>query len=267
MERAAYDRMRSLETTHWWFLGRRHVLARLLANLGLPPRARILEAGCGVGGNIEMLAGFGRVDAFEPDGPSRQYVGDRLGLTPAEGFLPDQVPYKAASFDAVCAFDVVEHVEDDHGSVAALADLVRPGGYLVVTVPAYRWMWSAHDVIHHHKRRYTRQEILQIVRDAGLEPVKASYFNAVLFPLAAAVRMAKRLARIDSADDKLPSAPLNTLFRKIFSAEAEWLTRHDLPFGLSIIVIGRRPTAKSQPVAAKSHRKGSTRVALAHDSL
>jgi SAM-dependent methyltransferase len=267
MERAAYDRMRSLETTHWWFLGRRHVLATLLASLGLPPRARILEAGCGVGGNIEMLAGFGRVNAFEPDGPSRQYVGDRLGLKPAEGFLPDQVPYKPASFDAVCAFDVVEHVEDDRGSVAALAELVAPGGYLVVTVPAYQWMWSAHDEVHHHKRRYTKGEILRIVRDAGLEPVKASYFNAVLFPLAAGVRMAKRLARIDSADDKLPSAPLNTLFRKIFSAEARWLTRHDLPFGLSVIIIGRRPSAKTQPVASKQRRKASSRVALAHDSL
>ena len=260
MERAAYDRMRSLETTHWWFLGRRHVLAKLLASLGLPAKARILEAGCGVGGNIEMLAGLGRVDAFEPDGPSRQYVGDRLGLTPAEGFLPDQVPYKPASFDAVCAFDVVEHVEDDRGSVAALADLVKPGGYLVVTVPAYAWMWSAHDEVHHHKRRYTKPQILRIVQEAGLEPVKASYFNSILFPLAAAVRMAKKLARIDSADDKLPAAPLNALFRKIFSAEADWLTRHDLPFGLSVIIIGRRPDVASQPAASRSRAKAAGRV-------
>jgi SAM-dependent methyltransferase len=263
MERAAYDRMRSLETTHWWFLGRRHVLAKLLAGLGLPPRARILEAGCGVGGNIEMLAGFGRVDAFEPDGPSRQYVSDRTGLTPAEGFLPDQVPYKPASFDAVCAFDVVEHVEDDRGSVAAMADLVAPGGYLVLTVPAYQWMWSAHDEVHHHKRRYTKAEILKIVRAAGVEPVKASYFNAILFPLAAAVRLAKRAARIDSADDKLPAAPLNTVFRKIFSAEAAWLTRHDLPFGLSVIVIGRRPSAQPQQVASTPRRKSASAAAVA----
>jgi SAM-dependent methyltransferase len=233
--------MRSLETTHWWFLGRRHVLARLLGSLGLPPRARILEAGCGVGGNIEMLSGLGHVDAFEPDGPSRQYVGARTGLTPAEGYLPNDVPFAPASFDAVCAFDVVEHVQDDRGSVAALADLVAPGGYLVVTVPAYQWMWSAHDEVHHHKRRYTKAEMLRIVQASGLELVKASYFNAILFPLAAAVRIAKKLARSDSADDKLPSAPLNTLFRKIFSAEAGWLTRHDLPFGLSVVVIARRP--------------------------
>lgn len=244
MERAAYDRMRSLETTHWWFLGRRAVLSRLLSGLTLPAQARILEAGCGVGGNIEMLTGFGRVDAFEPDEPSRDYVGKRTGVSPVEGFLPDQVPFAKRSFDAVCAFDVIEHIDDDRGSVAALADLVAPGGYLIVTVPAYQWMWSRHDEIHHHKRRYSRSTIVDVVRAGGLDPMKASYFNAILFPLAAVVRGIKKLARADSSDDKMPPDFVNRLFQRLFSLEGRWLAGHSLPFGLSIVVIARRPKAE-----------------------
>lgn len=243
MERVAYDRMKVLETTHWWFLARRHVLTRLLSGLDLPAKARILEAGCGVGGNIEMLAGFGAVEALEPDEPSRIYVSARTGITPVEGYLPHDLPFKPSSFDVVCAFDVVEHVDDDVGAVAALSGLVAPGGYLIVTVPAYQWMWSAHDEVHHHKRRYSRGQILGLVRAGGLEPVKASYFNAILFPLAAVVRFAKKLARIDSSDDAMPPAAINGLFRGLFSAEAGWLAKGDLPFGLSIVVIARRAQA------------------------
>jgi SAM-dependent methyltransferase len=260
MERAAYDRMKVLETTHWWFLGRRDVLSRLLGGLSLPTRARVLEAGCGVGGNIEMLARFGKVHAFEPDEPSREYVSARTGVTPAEGYLPNDVPFKSRSFDAVCAFDVVEHVDDDRGAVAALSELVAPGGYLFVTVPAYQWMWSRHDEVHHHKRRYSRARILEIVRAGGLEPIKASYFNALLFPLAAAVRLAKKLARIDSSDDAMPPALVNGLFRRLFSLEGAWLARHDLPFGLSIVVIARRPL--SEP-ARKTKRAASLAPASA----
>jgi SAM-dependent methyltransferase len=245
MERGAYDRMKVLETTHWWFLGRRQVLTKLLSGLSLPPKARILEAGCGVGGNIEMLTRFGTVAALEPDPPSRDYVSARTGVTPVEGYLPHDLPFKPASFDAVCAFDVIEHVDDDRGAVAALSGLVAPGGYLVVTVPAYQWMWSAHDEVHHHKRRYARSQIVDVVRAGGLEVVKASHFNAVLFPLAAAVRLAKKVTRSDSSDDAMPPAWLNGLFRSLFGGESRWLAGHSLPFGLSIVVIARRPPAEA----------------------
>jgi SAM-dependent methyltransferase len=255
--------MQTLDTTHWWFLGRRHVLAKLLGGLALPDRAKILEAGCGVGGNIEMLTGFGNVVAFEPDGSSREYVASRMGLEPVEGYLPDRVPFEPASFDAVCAFDVVEHVDDDRGAVATLAGLVAPGGYLIVTVPAYQWMWSSHDEVHHHVRRYSRREIDDIVRAAGIEPVRSSYFNAILFPLAAVVRFTKRLARLDTSDDRLPSGPLNSVLKRLFSVEAKWLERHNLPFGLSIIIIARRPAAEAS--VAKTDVRADA-PALAHES-
>lgn len=162
-------------------------------------------------------------------------------MTVDDGLLPDGAPYAAGSFDAVCAFDVVEHVDDDAATVRALARLLDRDGYLVVTVPAYGWMWSAHDEAHHHKRRYGQAQIEQLFRDAGLEIVRASYFNSLLLPLAAGVRMIKRVLGLKGEDDAMPPATINRLLERIFSSEAAWLRRRSLPFGLSIVVIGRRP--------------------------
>lgn len=241
MERVIYDRIRTLEGSHWWFAGRRAILTALIGDLNLPPKSRIIEVGCGAGGNIEMLRQFGEVSAVEPDEPSRDYVSQRLGLEVKSGLLPDGLPYGPGGFDAVCAFDVVEHVDDDAGAVKALGNLLDPGGRLVMTVPAYGWMWSHHDVQHHHKRRYRKAEMESLVRAAGLELVRATYFNTLLFPPAAVVRMAKRAIGDTSADDAMPPGPLNALLTTLFSAEAGWLRRRGLPFGLSILVIARRP--------------------------
>jgi SAM-dependent methyltransferase len=240
MDRLVYDRMRGLEYSHWWFAGRRAILSRLVGALPLPPQARLLEAGCGVGGNIDMLRRFGRVEGLEPDAPSRDYIQQRYGLSPADGRLPDGLPYAPASFDAVFALDVVEHVAEDASSVAALGRLVKPGGYLILTVPAYGWMWSAHDVAHHHHRRYSRAQLKALIAQSGLTLLKASYFNTLLFPLAAVVRLVKRCLRLTGEDDRLPPAPLNRLMRSLFSAEAHWLARGSLPFGLSIVAIAQR---------------------------
>ena len=241
MERVIYDRIRVLEGQHWWFTGRRKVLTGLLQDLPLPERARIIEVGCGAGGNIEMLRAFGDVTAIEPDEDSRAYVSQRLNMPVQGGLLPDGLPVGPGGFDAVCAFDVVEHVDDDEGAVKGLARLLDPGGFLVITVPAYQWMWSHHDELHHHKRRYLKQKIEALVRGAGLEVVRSTYFNTLLFPAAAAVRLAKRAVGNTSEDDKMPPRSVNALLSGVFGAEAGWLKRHSLPFGLSIIIIGRKP--------------------------
>jgi SAM-dependent methyltransferase len=240
MDRLIYDRIRKLETDHWWFVGRRKILRGLLKRLAPPAGARILEVGCGAGGNVPLLREFGDVKALEPDDESRAYASDRLGLAIDTGLLPDGLPYQPETFDLVCAFDVVEHVDDDAGSVKALASLIKPGGAMLTTVPAYQWMWSHHDVLHHHKRRYLLPAYRKLFEDAGLKVETATYFNSLLFPLAAVQRTAKKLLGDNSADDTMPPSWLNKALAGVFSLEAPLAVGSGLPFGLSIAVIARK---------------------------
>lgn len=240
MERVIYERIQALEQDHWWFAGRREILSALIGDIGLPGDARILEAGCGAGGNLRLLSRFGSVRAMEPDEPSRKYVAEHWGVEVDHGLLPDGLPYPPESFDAVACFDVIEHVDDDKGAVKALANLLVPGGSLIATVPAYQWMWSHHDELHHHKRRYRRAEMVKLFEDAGLTVRRASYFNSLLFLPAAAVRILKNITGSRTADDAMPSKPVNAILERLFAAEAGWLRRGSLPFGLSIVLIGRK---------------------------
>src|SRR6185437_15747710 len=201
MDRQTYDRMRILQENHWWFRGRRSILTQLIGALELPTPAKVLEAGCGPGGNLTMLRRFGDVVAMEPDEESRAYAADRMGVRVEAGYLPDDLPFAPESFDLVCAFDVIEHVDEDAASVKALAGLIRPGGYFATTVQGQPWMWSRHDELHHHKRRYRMRAYRAMFEQAGLEVVKASHFNTLLFPPIAAVRAVKMMTGSQSADD------------------------------------------------------------------
>ena len=240
MERSVYLRIRELETAHWWFTARRRIIGRVIETLALPTPARVLEAGCGTGGNLDLLRRLGPLRAMELDEASRAYAAERSGLAVDGGALPDDLPYPPASFDLVCAFDVVEHVDDDQGSVAALAALLAPGGVLLTTVPAYAWMWSRHDELHHHKRRYRLRDYRRLFEAAGLKVERASYFNTLLFPLAVAQRLAKKLLRRSGPDDAMPPPSLNRLLEGVFGAERHWLARNSLPFGLSILLAARK---------------------------
>lgn len=243
MERVIYERLRELESTHWWFTVRRRLIGQVLRDCKLPANARILEAGCGTGGNIALLRRFGTVRAMEPDEASRSYVQETHGLAVDPGLLPDGLPYAPASFDLVCAFDVIEHVDDDRASVRKLGELLAEKGVLVLMVPAYQWMWSHHDELHHHKRRYTRREFVRVLEEAGLRVTRATYFNTVLLPLAVGVRMTKRVFGLKGEDDRMPPPWLNRLLAGLFAAELPTLRRGALPFGLSILVTAERPAA------------------------
>jgi SAM-dependent methyltransferase len=243
MDRATYDRMRVLQEGHWWFEGRRRILRTLIGDLHLPAEAQILEVGCGPGGNLAMLKGFGEVTALEPDEASRAYAAEHAGVRVEGGLLPDGLPFAPGSFDLVCAFDVIEHVDEDAASIAALARLLRPGGYLATTVPGQPWMWSRHDELHHHKRRYRLPAYRAMFEAAGLSVLTASHFNTLLFAPIAAVRALKMATGSTAADDDaMPPAPLNRLLAGLFAAERHWLRHAPLPTGVSIVLIARQST-------------------------
>ncbi|MBW8816097.1 MAG: class I SAM-dependent methyltransferase [Caulobacterales bacterium] len=240
MDRSVYENMRRIERTHWWFCARRRILSEELRRMDIPSDARILEVGCGTGGNLGMLSHFGHVVGLEPDEESRAYAARETGVPVVGGFLPEPVPEFEAPFDVIAAFDVIEHLDRDLDSVAALMRLLKPGGRIISTVPAHAWMWSEHDVVHHHKRRYRREDFVALFQKAGGRIRRMTYFNSLLFPPIAAVRLVKRGGKREG-DDVVPAAVVNWALGAVFGFERILLRMGSLPFGVSMLVVAEKP--------------------------
>lgn len=238
MERAVYDRMAEIDADHWWFAGRRKIISGLINRQVAPPAdARILEVGCGTGSNIALLKGFGQVDAIEPDDGARMLATRRSGVAVKAGLLPDGVALDDAAYDLIVLLDVLEHIPDDRATLAALLPKLRPGGKILLTVPALPWMWSAHDVAHHHQRRYTSSTLRTVLKAGGYRVRYQSYFNTVLFPLIVAARAAGKLTGREGGDDAMPPPIVNAVLEKLFSAENVAIGRFALPVGVSLAAV------------------------------
>jgi SAM-dependent methyltransferase len=238
MERIVYERMAELDELHWWYRARRGVIAALIERYARPPKgANLLEVGCGTGHNLPMLAGFGSVEAIEIDEEARTIAEKRLGRAVHGSRLPELPGIPEHHYDLIGAFDVIEHVDDDKAAIASLATRLKPGGKLVVTLPAHQWMWSAHDVVNHPQRRYSKAGLKALIDGSPLRLEKIGYLNSLLFPLAVGARFAGRLTGKDSSDDSLPPKPLNWAFEKIFGLERHLVGRLPLPPGLSLFAV------------------------------
>jgi 2-polyprenyl-3-methyl-5-hydroxy-6-metoxy-1,4-benzoquinol methylase len=238
MERVIYDRMAEHDSTHWWYRARREVLASVIARkVTLPPTARILEIGCGTGHNLPMLARFGDVDAIEIDETSREIAAKRLGHDVGASPLPELSGVPENHYDMVALLDVLEHVQNDRAALQAIAQRLRPGGTILLTVPQFPWMWSGHDVANHHFRRYTKKALRAAIADAGLDIILLQSFNSLLFPLAAADRVVARATGRKGSDDAQPPAGVNQLFQSIFGLERHLVGRVPMPPGLSLIAV------------------------------
>ena len=238
MERAAYREMADLDQRHWWYRARRQILNDLIRREVRPPeKANILEIGCGTGHNLEMLGQFGQVDAIELDDESRAIAQDRLGRDIMSARLPELTGIAERHYDLIAALDVIEHIDDDKGAIAAISTRLTPGGKFIMTVPAHPWMWSAHDTVNHHKRRYSRASLKHLIEGSPLRLEKLGYFNSLLFPLAVADRLASKLRGKDEAEVRLPSMPLNAGLQAVFAAERHLVGRLPLPPGLSLFAV------------------------------
>lgn len=238
MERIVYEQMAELDQRHWWYRARREVLDALIKRVARPPaNANILEIGCGTGHNLAMLAEFGRVDALELDDEARSVAEARLGRRVMSAPLPELAGVPVRHYDLIGVFDVIEHIDDDRAALASIASRLKPGGKLVMTVPAHPWMWSAHDVVNHHQRRYSKLALRRLVEASPLRLDAIGYLNSLLFPLAIAERLSAKLRGKDEADLALPPKPINAVLERMFAAERHLVGRLPFPPGLSLFAV------------------------------
>ncbi|WP_156680178.1 class I SAM-dependent methyltransferase [Sphingomonas profundi] len=243
MDRATYDNMARIDGQHWWFVARRKIIDRLIREqVPLKSDARVLEMGCGTGSNIALLRRFGRVDAVEPDGPARALATQRTGIAVKGGLLPDGVDLADGAYDLIAMLDVLEHIPGDGPALAALWPKLAPGGRILVTVPAGPGLWSAHDVAHHHQRRYTAAGLRDVFEANGYRVRHLTHFNTLLYPLVVAARAVGRLRKREGGDDAMPPRPVNAVLEAVFGAERYWVGRRSLPFGVSLAIVAERAT-------------------------
>jgi SAM-dependent methyltransferase len=237
----------NLEQWHWWFRGRQRILADVLERELPAGRTRSLcVVGCGPAEGLDWLRPFagpgGWVIGVDPDPTHARAL--QSGVQVVVGRM-EAIPLAAGAVDAVLAFDVLEHVDDDGAALREVRRLIKPGGLLAVTVPAMPSLWGAQDVVNRHMRRYTRATLRAAFARADLPPPRTSYFNSLLLPMVAAVRWTRRLlgkaeeARTDF-DDNRPGA-LNDALMHVFAAERDLLRRTALPIGVSLLATLRTP--------------------------
>jgi SAM-dependent methyltransferase len=261
MEKTEYETMAAVELRHWWYGGMRALNAALLDGVYAGRRdLRILDAGCGTGGDALFLRRYGTVVGLDYAPEAAALVGGRLPGRFARGSVLD-LPFADDSFDLVTSFDVLYHrgVPDEVAALREARRVLRPGGRLLLRLPAYEWLRSRHDRQVHTRRRYTAPEVRTILREAGFFVERASYVLSLLFPMAAGARLVERLTP-DHGDESamgIPSPAVNAAMRAPMALEAAWLGLGGrLPFGLSILCLAN--AGKLDRVAAP---KGAPRRA------
>jgi SAM-dependent methyltransferase len=243
VEQACHLQTHRAEDRHWWFRGRRRVLNQVVSRLALPVSPRILDAGCGSGRNMVELTRYGKVTGVELSEVALAAARERgVGEVVAGSVM--EMPFPEDSFDLAVCLDVIEHLEDDRGALRELRRVVAPGGTLLVTVPAYQWLWSSHDTVHHHYRRYRRNTLLRAAREAGWCGERSTYFNSLLLPVAVIVRALKRGrsgAGESSPELWVPPAPVNSMLQQPMNLEAAVIGRagRSIPAGLSLLALLR----------------------------
>jgi SAM-dependent methyltransferase len=226
---------------HWWYRGRRRVLRAAIERLPLVPGPRVLDAGCGSGRMLDELAHYGRVCGV--DLSSEAVAAARSRGHEVVRAAIEAMPFGDATFDLVSCLDVIEHTPDDRATLAELLRVTRPGGLLIATVPAYQALWSWHDEVNRHFRRYDARGLRAVARGAGWDVVGDTHFNGLLLAPAAAVRIAQRRRSTHARSDLALTPPaLNRLFEVPLRLESRVVAAGGrLPAGLSLLAVMRRP--------------------------
>jgi SAM-dependent methyltransferase len=243
MQQHTYSIMYQVEGTHWWFAGRRKIIEGFLRDichkLG-KQTPNILDVGCGTGANLEMLSQFGAAEGVDVSPEALSFCRER-GLNNVRLGQAEQLPYSDNSFDIVTGLDVVEHLDDDVAGLREMARVLRPGGYALLFVPAFMFLWGVQDDISHHRRRYTESGLKQAVSSAGFEIDRFTYANLTFFGPILLGRVLMRLTGYRPAsENNLTVGALNGILGRILGAESSILRHVNLPIGVSAICVARR---------------------------
>jgi ubiquinone/menaquinone biosynthesis C-methylase UbiE len=224
------------------------------------PARRLLDVGCGTGTMLMHLRRYGRTYGVDMDHEAVGYCRER-GLDTVVQASAGNLPFADGTFDLVTMLDVLEHIVDEGGALTEVRRVVRPGGLLMVAVPAYRFLWGAQDEVSQHQRRYTARHLKEQINAAGLEIRRLTHFNSFLFPPIAAIRLVRRAvphARSHESDFNFPApGPLNAVLASIFGFESAIVPRANLPFGVSILCLAEKPFS-AQARADRTPAAGAT---------
>jgi SAM-dependent methyltransferase len=241
MDAEAYKEMIELQEEHWWFVARRDVIKSFIKMQMLQVSTdKVLEIGCGVGGNVALLSQSGHYRGIDMHKPAIDYCSEKYPQFEFQCTRVEDIPqeFNSNKFDSIYILDVLEHIDDQVAILNSAQNYLTQSGKILVTVPAFEFLWSPHDEFVHHVRRYTKAGLKRVLVDAGYKVDRISYFNSILFPLALTQRLGMRLLnRKLSTHLSTPPAMVNWLFKVIFTQEAWILKRTNLPVGLSIIAV------------------------------
>jgi SAM-dependent methyltransferase len=258
MQQHTYAIMDEVEGSHWWFVGRRAILDSFLKGIverlefrlqaanaeagpakAGTPNLRILDVGCGTGANIEMLSQYGEAEGVDVSDDALEFCR-RKGLKVQKG-LAETLPYADETFDLTTALDVVEHLDDDIAGLKEMYRVTKSGGYSLIFVPAFMWLWGVQDDISNHRIRYTKTQIVERLKAAGYEIERATYANWTFFPPILAGRTIMKITGIKpESENNITISALNGVFGKLFGAERFWLRNFNFPFGVSIVVVAKK---------------------------
>jgi len=246
VERDFSRRYESLDEWHWWFRGRRRVLEAVLdRELGRGVSRRVLSVGCGPIRRVEWLrayAGDGHITGLDAEQEHASQLPAHTSFVLGSGAA---LPFAGSSVDLIVAADVLEHIRDDGAAMAEIVRVLRPGGLIVITVPALPSLWGGQDVVSHHFRRYTRRTLGDLLRAGRLPDARVQYFNTLLFPAVAATRWLRRAAgrHLVARSDFDGSAPGvgNEVLAGVFGAERLFVNRMPMPIGVSLLAVARKP--------------------------
>lgn len=244
MQEIVYHSNFEIEEKYFWFIARNKIVNKIFSSIcDIPNGSEVVDIGCGTGGFAKLLSEKYKVACMDAEPLALEYCKKR-GLTDLNLCILKDFPKEGRNIKAAFMLDVIEHIENDKEVVKQVYDLLPKGGYFIASVPAYQWLWSHHDIMHMHYRRYNKSNFVNLLTSAGFGIQYSTYFNSFLLPAAVLKRFVDRFT--GKAKEKNPppvdevSPFLNSLFTNIFSAEASFLPAVSFPFGLSIIVIARK---------------------------